>query len=234
MKTGILYLVPSLLSDENPEVIPEQTRQIVNSLEHFLVENEKTARHFLKSIRYPRPISEAKMMVLDEHTSPADLSNLLKPLLQGFDAGIISEAGCPAVADPGSGLIHLAHSKNIQVVPLTGPSSILLALMASGMNGQNFSFAGYLPKEKNARIKTIRDLEKNALQKNQTQIFIETPYRNQHLLGDILQTCSPSTLLCLAIDLTSSGQSVKTKTIGEWKKSIPDIQNKPVVFLLGK
>jgi len=148
MKTGVLYLVPSLLSEENAAVIPDHTRQIIYSLNHFVVENEKTARHFLKAVHYPKPLQQLVMHVLDEHTKATDISVLLKPLLEGKNLGIISEAGCPAVADPGSDLVRIAHSRNIETIPLVGPSSILLALMASGLNGQNFLFAGYLPKEK--------------------------------------------------------------------------------------
>ncbi|CAN5383203.1 SAM-dependent methyltransferase [soil metagenome] len=234
MKTGILYLIPSLLSEENPGVIPEDTLKIIHSLEHFVVENEKTARHFLKAVQYPKPLQELNLSVLDEHTKAADVSILLNPVWEGRNLGVISEAGCPAVADPGSDLVQIAHLKNIEIVPLTGPSSILLALMASGLNGQHFSFSGYLPKDRSARVKAIRELERIVISKNQTQIFIEAPYRNQHLLEDILNTCVSSTLLCLAAELTSPRQSVKTKAIAEWKKKIPDIQKKPVVFLLGK
>lgn len=234
MKAGTLYLIPSLLSEENADVIPAATLSIVHSLSHFIVENEKTARHFLKAIQYPKPLQQVQMTVLNEHTPSQEVDVLLKPLLDGQDAGIISEAGCPAVADPGSDLVRLAHSKNIDIIPLTGPSSLLLALMGSGMNGQRFAFAGYLPKERNDRIRMIRELERNVAAKNETQIFIEAPYRNQHLLEDLLQTCSSSTLLCLATELTSPSQFVKTKSISEWKKNVPDIQKKPTVFLIGK
>ena len=234
MKKGILYLIPSLLSEENADVIPAETRGILYSLDHFVVENEKTARHFLKAVQYPKPLQDASMHVLNEHTKAEEVNGLLKPLLEGKNIGIISEAGCPAVADPGSDLVRIAHSKNIEIIPLVGPSSLLLALMASGMNGQCFSFAGYLPKDKNDRSKTIRELEKKVVAKNETQLFIEAPYRNQHLLEDILQVCSPSTLLCLAANLTAASQLVKTKTVAEWKKEIPDIRKMPVVFLLGR
>ncbi len=234
MKTGVIYLIPSLLSEENAEVIPADTKNIIFSLDHFVVENEKTARHFLKSVKYPKPLSSVGMHVLDEHTRSTEVSNLLTPVIEGKNLGIISEAGCPAVADPGSDLVRIAHTKNIEIIPLVGPSSLLLALMASGLNGQRFSFAGYLPKERNDRIKAIRELERKISSFNETQIFIEAPYRNMHLLEDILQNCSASTLLCLAADLTSPFQFVKTKTVSEWKKNIPDIQKKPVVFLMGR
>ena len=234
MKKGTLFLVPSLLSDENPGVIPHHTLHVLFSLDHFIVENEKSARHFLKAVKYPKPLQEITMHLLNEHTKQDELEELFRPLLSGVSMGIISEAGCPAVADPGSGLVKMAHEKKVEVIPLTGPSSLLLALMSSGLNGQRFAFAGYLPKEKTDRIRVLRELEKRVTTKNETQIFIEAPYRNQHLLEDILQTCSPSTLLCLAVDLTSDAESVQTKFISEWKKNIPDIQKRQVVFLLGK
>ena len=234
MKKGILYLIPSLLSEENAAVIPAQTREILYLINHFVVENEKTARHFLKAVQYPIPLQDASMHELNEHTKAVEVTGLLKPLLDGKNIGLISEAGCPAVADPGSDLVRIAHSKNIEIIPLVGPSSLLLALMASGLNGQCFAFAGYLPKERSERIKAIRELERKIALKNETQLFIEAPYRNRNLLDDILQNCSSSTLLCIAADLTSSNQFVKTQTVAEWKKDIPDIQKKPVVFLLGR
>jgi len=233
MKTGILYLVPSLLSEENPFVIPSSTKEILFTLDHFIVENEKSARHFLKAVGYPKPLQQLNLQVLNEHTKPEEIPGLLKPLLAGNNAGIISEAGCPGIADPGSDLVKLAYEKNIQVIPLVGPSSILLALMASGMNGQLFTFLGYLPREKSLRVKAIRELEKNCITKNETQIFIEAPYRNSQLLEDILNTCNVETRLCIAADLTSLSQSVMTFTIKEWKIKIPDIQKRPVVFLVG-
>jgi len=231
---GKLYLIPSLLSDDNSSVVSFQLKEILQSLNCFIVENEKTARHFLKAAGYPQPLQNAQMQLLNEHTQQDEISSLLKPILNGKDAGLISEAGCPAVADPGSDLVRLAHEKNIQVIPLVGPSSILLALMASGLNGQSFSFVGYLPREKSDRIKTLKELERNTLSKNQTQIFIEAPYRNQHVLEDILAHLSKDISLCLAVELTSKNEFVKTKTIGEWKKNIPDINKKATVFLIGR
>jgi 16S rRNA (cytidine1402-2'-O)-methyltransferase len=234
MKIGILYMIPSFLSEENTTVIPDNTKKILFSLDHFIVENEKSARHFLKAAGYPKPLQQLHLQVLNEHTKPEEIPGLLKPLLAGMNAGIISEAGCPGIADPGSDLVKLAHEKNIDVIPLVGPSSILLALMSSGMNGQRFIFLGYLPREKSLRVKAIRELEKNCMTKNETQIFIEAPYRNAQLLDDILNTCNAETRLCIAVDLTSPSQLVKTLTIKEWKKRIPDIQKRPVVFLVGK
>ena len=173
------------------------------------------------------------MSVLDEHTRSSDVPAMLKPLLDGNDVGLISEAGCPAVADPGSNLVELVHEKNIDVRPLVGPSSLLLALMGSGMNGQQFAFAGYLPRERGGRIKAIKELERMAVTKNQTQIFIEAPYRNLQVLEDILQSCANTTRLCIACDLTSKSEFVKTRSVGQWKQIKPDIQKKPVVFIIG-
>ena len=234
MKLGTLYMIPSFLSEENNGVIPDATKEIIFSLDHFIVENEKSARHFLKAAGYPKPLQQLNLQVLNEHTKAEEIPGLLKSLLAGINVGIISEAGCPGVADPGSELVRLAHEINIEVIPLVGPSSILLALMASGMNGQRFTFLGYLPREKSLRVKAIRELEKNSITKNETQIFIEAPYRNAPLLEDILNTCGAETRLCIASDITSPSQSVKTLTIKEWKKKIPDIQKRPVVFLVGR
>ncbi len=172
------------------------------------------------------------MQVLDEHTPAKEFENLLAPLLSGNDVGLLSDAGCPAVADPGAGLVRLAHQKNVRVMPLVGPSSILLALMASGLNGQRFVFHGYLPVENDSRVKKIRELEKNSIVLDQTQIFIETPYRNQKLLESITLTCQDGTALCVACNLTLADQFVSTRTVGKWKHALPDLDNKPSVFLL--
>jgi 16S rRNA (cytidine1402-2'-O)-methyltransferase len=172
------------------------------------------------------------MEVLDEHTQVREFGNLLAPLLAGIDTGLLSEAGCPAIADPGAGLVRLAHQKNIRVVPLVGPSSILLALMSSGLNGQRFAFHGYLPVENSKRIKKIIELEKSSITSDQTQIFIETPYRNQKLLETITATCRQGTALCVACNLTLPGELIATRTIKEWKRLSPDLANKPAVFLL--
>jgi len=233
MKPGILYMIPSFLSEENTSVIPDATKEIIFSLDHFIVENEKSARHFLKAAGYPKPLQQLQLQALNEHTKPHEISNLIRPLLSGTSVGIISEAGCPGVADPGSEVVKLAHEKNINVIPLVGPSSILLALMASGMNGQRFTFLGYLPREKNLRVKAIRELEKNSLSKNETQIFIEAPYRNLQLLEDLLNTLNSETRVCIAVDMTSTDQSARTLSVKDWKKKIPEIQKKPVVFLVG-
>jgi 16S rRNA (cytidine1402-2'-O)-methyltransferase len=200
----------------------------------FIVENEKSARHYLKAIGIKTPLQNLTLLLLNEHTDAKEISGLLSPLLKGNDVGLLSEAGCPAVADPGSDLVRMAHENNIKVVPLIGPSSIILSLMASGLNGQSFSFAGYLPKEKNARIKSLKELERIAISKNQTQIFIEAPYRNQHLLEDVLNTCDKKTLICIACNITAKDEFIRTKTVDEWKKNVPDINKKATVFLIGK
>jgi 16S rRNA (cytidine1402-2'-O)-methyltransferase len=227
-------MVPSFLSDENINVIPDSTKEILFTLNHFIVENEKSSRHFLKAAGYPKPLQQLQLQVLNEHTKPEEFPSLIKSLLAGNNVGIISEAGCPGVADPGSEIVKLAHEKNIEVIPLVGPSSILMALMASGMNGQRFTFLGYLPREKNLRVKGIRDLEKNSLARNESQIFIEAPYRNLQVLEDLLSTLNSETRICIAVDITSPNQVVKTFSAKEWKKKIPEIQKKPVVFVVGR
>lgn len=227
-------MIPSFLSEENTSVIPDSTKEIIFSLDHFIVENEKSARHFLKAAGYTKSLQQLQLQLLNEHTKPQEISALIKPLLAGTNVGIISEAGCPGVADPGSEVVRLAHEKNIEVIPLVGPSSVLLALMASGMNGQRFTFLGYLPREKTLRVKAIRELEKNSLAKNETQIFIEAPYRNLQVLEDLLSTLNGETRVCIALDITSPQQSIITRSAKEWKGKVPDIQKKPVVFLVGK
>ncbi len=227
-----LYLIPTYLS-ENNNVLPNEVINIAKSIDEFIVENEKTARQFLKSIQTNFHQEKLVFHLLNEHSTAKEISLLIDVLKKKKDIGLLSEAGCPAVADPGAALVKMAHENNIKVVPLTGPSSILLALMASGMNGQSFIFHGYLPKESALRKAKINLIEKDALKKNQTQIFIEAPYRNQQLLNDILQTCNDKTLLSLAINITSKDELINTRTISEWKKQIPEINKKPVIFLIG-
>jgi 16S rRNA (cytidine1402-2'-O)-methyltransferase len=231
---GKLYLIPSALSDDNTSVLPQSVLDIVTTLDEFIVENEKTARYFLKAIGIRTPLQSLTLYSLNEHTESAKISNLLAPLIAGKNVGLLSEAGAPAVADPGSELVRLAHQKGIEVISLIGPSSIILALMASGLNGQSFAFAGYLPKERNERIKKLKELEKLALSRNQTQIFIETPYRNQHLFEDMLTTLDKKTFICIACNITAKNEFIKTRTVEEWKKKIPDLNKKPTVFLIGK
>ncbi len=232
---GKLYLIPATLGDSKIEaVIPESVKNIVNSINHYIVENQRTARRYLKKLGIKTPIDNLDFYTLNKHTLPDEINNFLQPVFQGRNVGIISEAGCPGIADPGSEIVKLAHQKNIRVIPLTGPSSIFLALMASGMNGQNFAFVGYLPIKKDEKIKRIRFLENRSFAENQTQIFMEAPYRNQHLLNDILKTCQSNTLLCLSVNITLEKEFIQTKTISEWKKNIPDINKMPAIFLLHK
>lgn len=234
MKPGILYLIPVTLGGDNIEqVLSPAAIAIARQLDIFVVENEKTARRFLALIKPLKPVRELSLHTLNEHTQHQELTALLAPLLSGNDIGLMSEAGCPGIADPGADLVRMAHQKGIQVAPLIGPSSILLALMASGLNGQQFSFLGYLPSEKTERIQKIREIEKRSGQARETQIFIETPYRNQHLLLDILDHCGARTHLCIACNISTENELIRTKTIADWKKSdLPDLHKQPTVFLL--
>jgi 16S rRNA (cytidine1402-2'-O)-methyltransferase len=230
---GILYLIPAPLGlGDIAWAIPPAVRQHILGLGHFIVEHPKTARQFLKQIGCILPIQTIKMEVLDEHTRVTEFEKLLAPVLAGNDTGLLSEAGCPAIADPGAGLVRLAHQKNIRIRPLVGPSSILLALMASGLNGQRFVFHGYLPVEPDRRAKTLVQLEKDSIARDQTQIFIETPYRNQKLLESILHACRGGTVLCVASNLTLAGESISTRIVNDWKQALPDLHNQPTVFLL--
>ncbi len=231
---GTLYLIPVTLGDDHHEpVLPVDVVNIARRLENFVVENEKSARRFLGSIKTLRPVRELALSTLNEHTQDKDIPALLAPLLAGQDVGIMSEAGCPGIADPGAKLVALAHRRGIRVKPLVGPSSILLALIASGLDGQRFSFLGYLPAEKSARNQRLREIEKHSAKADETQIFIETPYRNQHLFDDILASCQPQTRLCVACNLTLESELIQTRTIAEWQKlTAPSLQKQPTVFLL--
>ena len=230
-----LYLIPTTLGDQRIDsVLPNANSLIVKSIQYFIVEEIRTARRYLKRVDTSINIDELNFNELNEHTRKQGLEELLAPLFNGFDVGIISEAGCPGVADPGAELVKLAHEKNIRVIPLVGPSSVLLALMASGMNGQNFAFLGYLPVKKIDRIKKIREIEKQSLTENQTQIFIEAPYRNIQLLEDLITTLNENTRLCIAADLTLETEFIRSKTIASWKKAVPDINKRPAIFLIYK
>jgi 16S rRNA (cytidine1402-2'-O)-methyltransferase len=234
MEKGKIYLIPTTLGDtaETADVLPIKINEIINSIDEYIVENEKSARHYLKKMGIKKPLQEIVLHPLNQHTEAKDISSYLNSIQLGKHIGVISEAGCPGVADPGADVVKIAHEKNIDVVPLVGPSSILLSLMASGFNGQNFAFNGYLPKERGERIKKLKELETLVYKRKQTQLFIETPYRNMHLLEDILSSCEGKTKLCIACDITLPSEFVKTKPIYEWKKQIPDINKKPTIFLI--
>lgn len=234
MKKGQVILIPSFLSDTNSQDnFPIVNNRIIYSLNIFIVENLRTARRFLRKIGYKNNFDEVRFFELNKHTDSSEIRSFLDPLLKGEDVGLISEAGTPCVADPGSEVVKLAHGLNIEIVPLVGPSSIILALMASGFNGQSFIFHGYLPIDKKQRGAKIKEIENNAYKLQQTQIFIEAPYRNNQLFQSIVETCSGETLICIAADITNSEKEfIKTKTILEWKKKMPELHKRPVVFLL--
>lgn len=230
-KLGKLYLIPCPLGDDATETIPAYAVAILHRLTHLVAERAKTTRHFIKATIPPKPISEYQIEELNEHTPAAELEALLRPALEGHDLGVLSEAGCPGIADPGAKLVELAHRKGIEVVPLVGPSSILLALMASGMNGQSFAFHGYLSAKSPAD--DLKRLEQLATKHHQTQLFIETPYRNKAIIEQALRVLQPSTKFCIAADLTLPTQFVQTKTIAEWRKAPPTgLDKRPVVFLM--
>lgn len=234
MNKGKLHLVPTLLGDSNPNrVIPIHINELIKNIRFFIVENERTVRRYLRKLDPTFDIDGSTFFILNKHTSPAELQSFLAPLEQGNDTAIISESGCPAIADPGAKIVELAHKKNIKVIPHVGPSSILLALMASGMNGQSFAFNGYLPIKPNEKKASIKHFEMLVKKHHQSQIFIETPYRNQALFEEMLQSCSPETMLCVATDVSLDNESIKTRSINEWKKYKPDFHKKPTVFILG-
>lgn len=232
---GKLVLFPTQLGDTDFNMIlPVYNNTLLSTIKYFIVEDVRTARRFLKKCDPACNIDELTFFVLNKHTSPADLQSFIQPLKQGNDVGLLSEAGCPAIADPGADVVALAQLANIQVVPLIGPSSVLLALMASGFNGQSFAFNGYLPIPENEKVKTLKMLERRVYTESQTQIFIETPYRNMKTLADILACCQPETKLCIAADITLSTEYIKTKTIQNWKGNLPDLNKRPCIFIIYK
>lgn len=229
-----LYLVPNLLSEGDwQNVLPARVLPLLTQTRFFIVENLRTARRFMKQVNQDIEIDDLTFFELNKHTPASEIPSFLKPLEKGEDIAVISEAGCPGVADPGAEIVKLAHQKGITVVPVTGPSSIILSLMASGLNGQNFAFNGYLPVKSTERSKAVKVLEKKAKIEQQTQIFIETPYRNNQLIKDLLKMCSASTLLCIAANLTGENEFIATQSIGEWKKGVPDLHKQPAIFLIG-
>jgi 16S rRNA (cytidine1402-2'-O)-methyltransferase len=229
---GTIYIIPSPLGDSRINTIPQKTVETVCNIQYFIVEDIRTARRYLSKMKMSAKIDNLTFFELNEHTKHTEIEQLLIPAAEGYDMGIISDAGVPCVADPGAALIEFAHQKNIKVVPLVGPSSILLALMAAGMNGQNFAFAGYLPVKEEQRCQRIRSLEKRSKHESQTQIFIETPYRNIQLFKSFISACNPATRLCIAANITLADEFIKTLTIAEWRKIEPNINKKPCIFIL--
>nr|WP_315392304.1 SAM-dependent methyltransferase [uncultured Duganella sp.] len=236
---GTLFLIPNTLGETEAlaTVLPEQVQRITSQLDYFVAENAKTARAFLKLVNanHPlaKPLQEITISELNVNTPAAALAGLLAPLLAGRDGGLVSEAGVPAVADPGADLVRLAHQHNIPVRPLVGPSSLLLAVMASGLNGQSFAFNGYLPTDAGQRATRIKELETRSRKEKQTQLFIETPYRNAAMLEALVTACAPSTLLCVATDLSLATETIRTMSAAQWKSAkAPDFHKKPTVFLL--
>lgn len=232
---GNIYLIPNFLGESSSEKsFPQENITLIRRIKHFIVEDIRTVRRFLKKVDKGINIDELTFFVLDKHTRPEDIPSFLKPTENGNDMGIISEAGCPGVADPGADVVAIAHNKGLKVIPLVGPSSILMAMMASGMNGQNFAFSGYLPVEKSSNIKAIKHLEDRAIREKQTQIFIETPFRNMKMLDDLLFALRPSTRLCIACNVTCDDEYIVTKSVAQWRNSkLPDINKKPTIFLIG-
>ncbi len=229
---GTLFLIPVPLGPTPPAaVLPAPVCEQARQLRHFIAENAKSARAFLKSLEIPVPLQEIQIQELNEHTRANALEGLLQPLLQGLNVGLVSEAGCPGVADPGADLIRLAQQEGITVVPLIGPSSLLLALMGSGLCGQRFAFHGYLPAKEEERGKRLKALEQESRRQNQTQMFIETPYRNTQMLNSLLQHLAPSTLLCLASSLTLPQQRLRTLSVAQWRKEEDPVAKEPTVFL---
>lgn len=230
-----LYLLPVTLGDTSVgKVLPAYNKEIIVEIKHFIVEDVRSARRFLKKVELQINIDELTFYPLNKHTSPEAISGYLKPLMEGLPMGVISEAGCPAVADPGADVVAIAQRKGLKVVPLVGPSSIILSVMGSGFNGQSFAFHGYLPIEPGERTKRLKELEARIYAEHQTQLFIETPYRNNKMMEEILKTCRPQTKLCIAANITCEGEYIRTKTVKEWKGNLPDLNKIPCIFLLYK
>ena len=230
---GNLYLIPTTLGEsDTARVIPSEVSEIVKGISYFIVENIRTARRYLRKMDPALNIDDLTFFELNQHTDSQVTTAYLNPILEGFDVGIISEAGCPGIADPGAEVVKQAHLKQIRVIPLVGPSSILLSLMASGMNGQNFAFVGYIPVKPAERVKAIREIERRSGVEKQTQIFIEAPYRNTQLINDLISTLNDQTRLCIACDITLDTEYIKTQTVAQWKKGVPDLNKRPAIFLI--
>ncbi|HCO66899.1 MAG TPA: SAM-dependent methyltransferase [Dysgonomonas sp.] len=232
---GSLYLIPVTLGDTpHNKVIPEENREIVGTIKYFIVENIRTARRFLKKAEPAINIDDLTFFELNKHTDKTQIDTYLKPICDGQNIGLMSEAGVPAIADPGADVVAIAQRNGYKVIPLVGPSSILLSLMASGFNGQSFAFNGYLPIDANERIRKIKQMENRIFHEDQTQIFIETPYRNEKLVNDIIKNCSPSTKLCIAMNITCEDEYIKTMPVKNWQKHLPDMHKKTCIFLIYK
>lgn len=230
---GKLYLIPTTLGDNEPlEVLPISIKRAIEEIDYYIVENEKTARRFIKKIYSKKSQPDLHLELLNKFTEPESIPTFLDPCLQGQNVGIISEAGCPGIADPGADVVRFAHQKGIQVVPLVGPSSILLALMASGMNGQSFTFNGYLPIDGSERKSAMKRMEKLSRELNQSQIFIETPYRNDKLMADLLRTLSNGCMVCVACDITLPTEYISTKSVLEWQKVPLGLHKRPTIFII--
>ena len=232
---GKLYLIPTRLGDNPPlEVLPISIKKIIEDIDSYIVENEKTARRFIKRVSPSKSQPSLKLQILNKYTTESERNTYLNPCLKGISVGLLSEAGCPAIADPGSDIVSLAHQMDIKVIPLVGPSSVLLALMGSGMNGQSFTFNGYLPIDKGERKSKLKALERLSSEQNQAQIFIETPYRNMKMLEDLANTLQPNTRVCVACDLTLPTEFIKTKPAKEWKHNKEDLHKRPAIFIIQK
>lgn len=235
IEKGNLYLIPTRLGDNAPlEVLPISIKKIIEKVDHYIVENEKTARRFIKRVQSSKSQPSLKINLLNKFTNVTEIPDFLVPCLNGIHVGLLSEAGCPGIADPGADVVKIAHEKDIRVVPLVGPSSILLALMSSGMNGQNFAFNGYLPIDKSERKAHLKKLERLSFEQNQSQIFIETPYRNNKMLEDICSFLNGNTRICVACDITLPSEYIKTKTVSEWQKTKADLHKRPAIFIIHK
>ncbi len=230
---GPLYLIPTTLGDTAPlEVLPISIKGAIEKIDHYIVENEKSARHFIKKISPRKSQPSLHINLLNKFTEAGELGSFLDPCLQGHPVGILSEAGCPGIADPGADVVCLAHEKGIRVIPLVGPSSIILAMMASGFNGQNFAFRGYLPIDQHDRRNAIKAAERTSRELDQAQVFIETPYRNDKLLKELLKTLQKQTRLCIAADLTLNSEFIRSLTVAEWKSIEVDLHKRPAIFII--
>lgn len=234
-QVGNLYLIPTTLGETPPlEVLPIAVKSIVESIDHYIVEHEKNARRFIKSIAPKKSQPDLELQTINKFTEPAEIPNMLNPCFDGHHMGVLSDAGCPGIADPGADIVREAHLKGIRVIPLVGPSSLLMAMMASGFNGQNFTFNGYLPIDKQDRKKEIKRLERLSEQQNQSQLFIETPYRNNQLLESLVNTLQPNTQLCIACDITLPSEYIKTMEVSAWQKNKVDLNKRPTLFIIQK